>query len=67
MAMVYTEFAKDIEKYLVSKLPEIPEHTAKEIGAYISNKMMICVNDMLREYERDMRKSINRRYQQEKK
>ena len=61
MAMIYTEFAKDIEKYLIGKLPEMPEHTAQEIGAHISNKLMICVNDMLREYERDMKRSLNKR------
>lgn len=55
MAMIYTEFAKDIEKYLIGKLPEMPEHTAQEIGAHISNKMMICVNDMLREYDRELK------------
>lgn len=60
MAMVYTEFAKDIEKYLISKLPALPEHTAQEIGAHISNKIIICMSDMLREYEKDMKLTIRK-------
>ena len=60
MAMIYTEFAKDIEKYLIGKLPEMPEHTAQEIGSHISNKVVILVSDMMREYDRELKWNMSR-------
>ena len=66
MNMVYTEFAKDLEKYLQNKLVDIPPHLAEEIGVHIANKTMILVSDMMREYDRElkcqMRKNALRRH-----
>ena len=60
MGMVYTEFAKDIEKYLNSKLPEMPVHTAQEIGSHIGNKVAILVSDMMREYDRELKWNMSK-------
>ena len=43
---IYNDFAKDIEKYLNEKLPDLPPATAMEIGAHISNKSAILISDL---------------------
>lgn len=37
----------DIEAYLNSKLPDIPEHEAQEIAAYIAARFGVSMNDIL--------------------
>ena len=56
MDMVYSKHVEEIGKYLASKLPDVPPHTAQEIAAYIGQKTHILVVDMLREYEREIRR-----------
>ena len=51
---IYTEFDKDIERYLTSKLPDLPVHTAMEIGEYIGNRTRTLVYDHM-EIERKER------------
>lgn len=58
MDMVYSKHAEEIGKYLASKLPDVPPHTAQEIAAYIGQKTHILVVDMLREYEREQRRAM---------
>lgn len=55
MSKVYTEFSKDIEKYLQDKLPDIPSSTVQEIGAHIGNKVIILVFDMIREHDKNLK------------
>ena len=65
MDMIYTKHAEEIGKYLASKLPDVPPHTAQEISAYIGQKTHILVVDMLREYENDrsrQEKMIRKRF-----
>lgn len=66
MSMVYTKFASDLEEYLKGKLPDMPAHVAQEISAYIGNKTMILVNDMLTEYIKEQKKAAWRRLRQRK-
>lgn len=49
---IYSDCAKDIEEYLIAKLPDISPATAKEIGAYISYKCSILVSDLFVEQVR---------------
>lgn len=46
---IFTDFDKDINRYLNSKLVGVPPHEAQEISAYISNRVNILVVDMIRE------------------
>lgn len=51
---IYTEFIKDLEKYLSDKLPDTPESTIMDISAYIGNRTGVLVNDAIRDiYRRD--------------
>ena len=66
--MVYTEFTKDLATYLQGKLPDLPPYTAQEIGTHIGNKVMILVNDMMREYDRELKWAARKRtYRRENK
>ena len=55
-----TEFLNDIERYLNSKLPELPEYIAMEIGAYIGNRVGIFVSDMYYQNEERNEKRMKR-------
>ena len=46
VSTIYTDFSKDIENYLNEKLPDLPPATAMEIGAHISNKLVILISDL---------------------
>ena len=61
MNMVYTKHMEELQTYLQSKLPELPVHTAQEIAAHIANKTNVLVNDMLMEYDRELRAAAYRR------
>ena len=56
MDLIYTKHAEEIGKYLESKLPDVPPHTAQEIAAYIGQKTHILVVDVLREYDMEYRR-----------
>ena len=52
LTTIYSDCAKDIEEYLIKKLPGLPPGTAKEVGAYISYKCSILVSDLFVEQVR---------------
>lgn len=60
--MVYTKHMEELQTYLVSKLPDMPVHTAQEIAAYIGQKTVVLVHDLLREYEKESREHAKRYY-----
>lgn len=77
----FQNYAKDVEKYLTSKLPDIPLHVMMEIGEYISNKTANLVQDVLKErdkqwqsewkkqtaaWERDMRRGVSKKKGEER-
>ena len=62
MNTVYTKHMQELQTYLTSKLPDMPVHTAQEIAAYIGQKTVVLVNDMLREHERESREYAKRYY-----
>ena len=51
---LYDKFCADIEKYLNSKLPDIPQCTTMEIGEYISSRVQRLVQETYIEYEEKM-------------
>lgn len=57
---IYDEFNADIERYLNSKLPELPTSTQMEIGEYISCRVNRLVMDAYAENEDRMDKRNNR-------
>ena len=58
---IYDKFCEDIEKYLDSKLPDMPTATQMEIGEYISNRVHRLVQEAYVEHESIMDKR-NQRY-----
>lgn len=54
----YTEFSKDIEKYLVDKLPDVDTATAAEIGVYLSSRTSILIQDMMNDYAKRVEKQF---------
>lgn len=46
-------FMYDIEAYLASKIPDIPEHEAQEISAYISNRFVVSMLDIVLTRDRE--------------
>lgn len=52
MELLFTDYARDVGKYLTSKLPDVPEYVAMEISEYIANKTNNLVASVLL-YERD--------------
>ena len=54
----YTEFSKDVEKYLIDKLPNVDPATAAEIGVYLSNRTSILIQDMMNDYAKELKKSL---------
>lgn len=68
ISMLYSTFEQELVVYLHSKLPDLPTHTTQEIGAHITNKTIILINDMIREYDRELKLQISkgkRRYKNE--
>ncbi len=53
---IYDKFCEDIEKYLNSKLPELPQSTQMEIGEYISNRVGRLITEAYAENEELMDK-----------
>lgn len=47
--MIFTDFAKDLEKYLKGKLPEATDDTIGDISSYVAYKTVVLVNDIERE------------------
>lgn len=59
---IYTEFTKDVEKYISDKLPDIPVSTKMEIVAYAGGRSVILVNDAIRDiHRRDRIASVYRK------
>ena len=57
---IYDQFTYDIERYLNSKLPELPQSTQMEIGEYISCRVNRLVMEAYDEHERRIRKYTNK-------
>lgn len=56
-----SKYAEDLEKYLLSKLPEnTPVHVAQEIAAYITNRTSYMITDVLLERDRMWERQIRR-------
>ena len=51
---IYDKFCEDIERYLNSKLPDLPQSTQMEIGEYISGRTNRLVAEAYEEYESRM-------------
>ena len=59
-ADIFQEYARDIMRYLSSKLPDIPPHTAMEIGEYVSARTSNLVTDIVNERDADWRREWRR-------
>ena len=56
---IFTDFNKDLNRYFRSKLPDFPEHDLQEISAYITNRVSILTNDLIRERDNGWLKQLN--------
>lgn len=59
-ANMYQEYAKDIMRYLASKLPDVPPHTAMEIGEYVSARTSNLVSDIVNERDAEWKREWRR-------
>lgn len=57
--MIFVDYARDVGKYLTSKLPDVPEHVAMEISEYISNRTNNLVASVLYERDREWRRCLD--------
>lgn len=57
---IYTGFLNDVQSYLSSKLDGFPEHEVLEMTAYISNRVIVMLNDIIRERDRDWKRDLDR-------
>lgn len=53
MAKNAGQFADEIKQYLIDKIPNVSLGTVLEITEYITCKMIVFNNDMLRERDRE--------------
>lgn len=51
---------RDVTTYLTSKLSGFPEHEIMDIAAFCGNRMMITVNDIIFERDREWRDMFTR-------
>ena len=58
-----SNFASDIETYLSSKLPDIPECTKLEIAAYVGHKATYLVVDSMNSVIRDTKSAKVRKHE----
>ena len=57
---LYDQFNTDIERYLTSKLPELPSSTQMEISEYISCRVGRLVVEAYEENEKKMDRMIEK-------
>lgn len=61
MENIFSKYAEDLERYLLSKLPEdTPTHVAQEIAAYITNRTSCMITDVLLERDHMWERQIRR-------
>ena len=58
---VFTEFMKDIDRYLTSKFEGVPSHCIQEISVFIANRVGVLAYDLCNERDREWSRSLNRR------
>lgn len=44
---IFTDFMKDVETHIESRISGLPKHELQEISAYIANRTIVLVNDVL--------------------
>lgn len=60
MDVSMTNYSHDVNRYLESKLPDVPYHTRAEILEYINNKTCALVNDMIRKRDKEWNDAFRR-------
>lgn len=46
-SMIFTEFMRDVEANIESRITGLPKHDVQDLSAYITNRAIILVNDCL--------------------
>lgn len=58
---IYTDYMRDIEQYLVSKLPnDLPVSVYQEISAHIANRTAVLAMDVIRDRDKMWERNIDR-------
>ena len=58
---IYTDYMRDIEQYLVSKLPnDLPISVYQEISAHIANRTAVLAMDIIRDRDKMWERNIDR-------
>ena len=70
--LIFTDFMKDVEEHIESRISGLPKHEVQEISAYIANRAIVMTNDVLHDSYRvskneavsRLRKNIAERHQE---
>lgn len=46
-SMIFTEFMRDVEANIESRITGLPKHDVQDLSAYIANRAIVLVNDCL--------------------
>jgi hypothetical protein len=62
--MIFTDFMKDVEAHIDSRLSGLPKHELQEMSAYIANRAIVMVNDYMHSAYRVNKNEAMRRLRQ---
>lgn len=60
MNMIFTDFMKDVEANIESRITGLPKHELQEISAYIANRAAVMANDISWECRQEFLKDLSR-------
>lgn len=46
-SMIFTEFMRDVEANIESRITGLPKHDVQDLSAYIANRAIVLVNDCI--------------------
>lgn len=56
----FTEFMNDVERYLISRFNNVPEHELQETATYIANRVSVLACDLLFDRDKEWNRSLQR-------
>lgn len=60
MNMIFTDFMKDVEAHIESRISGLPKHELQEIAVYIANRAAVMANDISWECRQQFLKDLSR-------
>ena len=60
---MFQNFHNDVLQYLESKWPDLPKNEVLETATYTSNRMGVCIQDVLRKRDLEWKMELKRHYE----